>query len=90
MAHMDEFITELEKVCGCSGMGYVKCLERVKELKEQNANHIYDVLKLNGQNYELRQELNIASEQARVYGDKLLKVEPIYILSVVKLLIEYT
>jgi len=31
---LDEFITELEKVCDCSGMGYMKCLERVNKMKK--------------------------------------------------------
>ena len=32
---IDTFIDELEKVCDCPNQGYIKCLEKVKELKEE-------------------------------------------------------
>ena len=32
---IDTFINELEKVCDCPNQGYIKCLEKVKELKEE-------------------------------------------------------
>ena len=34
---IDSFIDELEKVCDCPNQGYIKCLEKVKELKEDNS-----------------------------------------------------
>jgi len=33
---IDRFIDELEKVCDCPNQGYIKCLEKVKELKAEN------------------------------------------------------
>ena len=33
---IDTFIDELEKVCDCPNQGYIKCLEKVKELKADN------------------------------------------------------
>ena len=33
---IDSFIDELEKVCECTFTGYMKCLEKVKELKAEN------------------------------------------------------
>jgi len=33
---IDSFIDELEKVCECPNQGYIKCLEKVKELKAEN------------------------------------------------------
>ena len=32
---IDTFIDELEIVCGCPDTGYIKCLEKVKELKKE-------------------------------------------------------
>ena len=36
---IDSFIDELEKVCECPNQGYIKCLEKVKELKAENEKH---------------------------------------------------
>jgi len=33
---INQFITELETLCGCPDLGYMKCLEKVKELKKEN------------------------------------------------------
>ncbi len=32
---IDSFIDELEKVCDCPNQGYMKCLEKVKQLKNK-------------------------------------------------------
>ena len=32
---INEFITELETVCECPDDGYMKCLEKIKELKKE-------------------------------------------------------
>jgi len=59
---IDTFINELEKVCDCPNQGYIKCLEKVKELKEEKPPK--DL-------YECRQRL----EKHRKALSKLLKIE---------------